>query len=191
MSGEKGERTSHSSSVLHLNLLSLQSILLMLHRCCKKMIRVPCNYTAFFLWSRNDEEGLRVKLWVQVSILPNTPAYRVAIPERSTRDKSPHVLPSPHPEQASTIKASIPNLQALLLAEMQPLCLFVKHKIYISGFWANWDFSVLQVNKMDVYVDCEQFIFSLIRNCSYATEDITRHQSAATARQVRKVYMKI
>lgn len=106
MSGEMGEKTSHFSSVLNVNTLSPQSILLMLHRCYrKKRIRVPCSYTAFFLWSRNNEEGPRVKLWVQRSILSNMPAYRVPISERSTGDESPCVLPSPCPQQASTIKA--------------------------------------------------------------------------------------
>lgn len=134
MSGEKGERTSHFSCVSNPNFLSSQSILMMLHRCYKKKrIRVPCSYTAFFLWSRNDEKGLRVKLWVQVSILPNMAAYRVAMSERSTGDKSPHVLPSLCPEQAGTIKAidlQPANPSPCSNATIMPVC--ETHNLHLS-----------------------------------------------------------
>lgn len=137
----------------------------------------------FFLWSRNDEKGLRVEFWIQVSILANMPAYRVGISERCT----PYVLLPPCWEQANTIKVINLQLQAFPLEVMQPLCLSMKHTVSIWGFWANWILLFFSLTKwMSVY--WEQFIFSSIRNCSYETGAVTRHWPAATALQVKFVW---
>lgn len=150
---------------------------------CTAVIRWLESHTVlqhFFLWSRNDEEGLRLELWIQVSILPNVPAYRVAISERCTS----HVLLCPCWEQANIVKVINLQLQAFPLAAVG---LWMQHTSCIQGFWAFGIWLFFSLTKW-MSVDWEQFIFSSIRNCSCGTESVTSHWPAATALQVKFVW---